>query len=165
MPIFDLPIFWIIVLDIFAWFFFHMAISLGCLKIPASFFSRESFFYKIHKFEKEGSLWNRIFIVKAWKKFIPDGTLFLKNGFNKKKLADNSPDGLIFFLNEAKRAEFTHWLSILPAPLFFLWNPVWAGWVMIVYALLLNLPIIMTQRYNRGRIERIVNKKDVKNRI
>lgn len=34
---------------------------------------------------------------------------------------------------------------------------------MIIYALLFNIPIIMAQRYNRPRIERIVKRIDNKN--
>ncbi|WP_367619250.1 hypothetical protein [Planococcus shenhongbingii] len=32
-------------------------------------------------------------------------------------------DDLKVFAAETKRAELTHWLSIIPAPLLFLWNP------------------------------------------
>lgn len=159
MPILDLPSFWVVGIDIAAWFFFHVTISIACLKIPASFFRGDSFIYRIKRFEEQGNLWQRLFKVKSWKKWIPDGTVFLKDGFNKEKLTDGSSESLILFLNESKRAELTHWLSILPAPLFFLWNPVWAGWVMILYALALNIPIIISQRYNRARIERIEYKR------
>lgn len=164
MPLVEFSIFWTIVIDIIAWFSFHMLISFACMKIPASFFMRDTFLYRIHPFEQQGALWDKLLKVKQWKKWIPDGTLFLKSGFNKEKLADGSSDTLLFFLNESKRAELTHWLSILPAPLFFLWNPVWAGWVMIAYALLLNIPIIIAQRYNRARIERIEKRRQKRQR-
>jgi len=61
-----------------------------------------------------------------------------------------------------KRVEPTQWLSILPSFLFFLWNPVWAGWIMVIYALLFNVPIILVQRYNRPRLERVLNRKNAK---
>lgn len=59
---------------------------------------------------------------------------------------------------ETQRAELTHWFLIPPAFLFFLWNPAWAGWVMVIYALVVNLPFIMIQRYNRPRLERVLKK-------
>jgi glycosyl-4,4'-diaponeurosporenoate acyltransferase len=31
------------------------------------------------------------------------------------------------------------------------------GWLMIVYAVAFNLPLIITQRYNRGRIRRMLS--------
>ena len=40
-------------------------------------------------------------------------------------------------------------------PIFFIWNPPWARWVMTVYALAANLPCILVQRYNRFTLNRI----------
>jgi glycosyl-4,4'-diaponeurosporenoate acyltransferase len=45
---------------------------------------------------------------------------------------------------------------ILFSPLFFLWNPLWVGFLMILYALTENLPMIMAQRYNRYRLRRVL---------
>jgi hypothetical protein len=42
-----------------------------------------------------------------------------------------------------------HWLCIPPALLFFLWNPGPVGFVMILYAFVVNLPCILAQRFNR----------------
>jgi hypothetical protein len=57
-----------------------------------------------------------------------------------------------------------HWLTPFPlfplwwvwlcGWLFFLWNPPWAGWVMVVYATFANFPRIIAQRYNRIRLRR-----------
>ncbi|WP_217587971.1 glycosyl-4,4'-diaponeurosporenoate acyltransferase [Lentibacillus saliphilus] len=158
MPFVSLSTPWTIVVDILAWGFFHIIISVICLKLPRSYFDQQHTIYHIRSWEREGDFWQHVFKIKAWKDFIPDGTLILKQGFSKHQLPGRSIRDLILFLSESKRAELTHWLSILPAPLFFLWNPVWAGWVMIVYALLFNLPIIIVQRFNRARIERILDK-------
>jgi glycosyl-4,4'-diaponeurosporenoate acyltransferase len=40
-------------------------------------------------------------------------------------------------------------------PIFFVWNPPWACWLMTVYALGANLPCILAQRYNRLAFERM----------
>lgn len=152
MPLVSLPVIWIILIDIFAWTFFHLFISIICLKLPFSFFSRDSSCFQIFPWEKSGKLWQQLFHVKKWKGFLIDGTIFLKKGYGKKDLHGTKISDLKIFAAETKRAELTHWLSILPAPLFFLWNPLWAGWAMILYALVFNLPIIVVQRYNRGRI-------------
>ncbi len=48
--------------------------------------------------------------------------------------------------------ELILWLAHLGGWLFFLWNPAWAGWVMVLYATLANGPCIITQRYNRVRL-------------
>ncbi|MDQ0220600.1 glycosyl-4,4'-diaponeurosporenoate acyltransferase [Peribacillus cavernae] len=157
MPIISLPVIWIILIDIIAWTFFHLLISVICLKLSSTFFLRESYWFKIFWWEKSGKLWQKLFRVKRWKGLILDGTIFLKKGYDKKGLHGTKISDLKTFAAETKRAELTHWLSILPAPLFFLWNPLWAGWAMILYALLFNLPIIVVQRYNRGRITTITS--------
>ncbi|WP_188631398.1 glycosyl-4,4'-diaponeurosporenoate acyltransferase CrtO family protein [Lentibacillus kapialis] len=157
MPLISLPVIWIIVIDICAWTFFHLLISVICLKLPLTIFQGNNFWFQIYSWEKSGDLWQRLFRVKAWKSKLIDGTIFLKKGYEKKALHGASVKDLRTFADETKRAELTHWLSILPAPLFFLWNPFWVGWVMIVYALVFNLPIIIVQRYNRGRITEILS--------
>ncbi|GAE92919.1 glycosyl-4,4'-diaponeurosporenoate acyltransferase precursor [Gracilibacillus boraciitolerans JCM 21714] len=157
MPVISLPVIWIIIIDIFAWAFFHLFISVLCLRLPLEFFLKDTYWFKIFRWERSGQLWQKWFKVKKWKSSIIDGTIFLKKGYGKKSLHGSKIDDLKIFATETKRAELTHWLSILPAPLFFLWNPLWAGWVMILYALLFNLPIIIVQRYNRGRIQSIIS--------
>ncbi len=103
--------------------------------------------------------WQQLFAVKGWKHLILDGNNIIQIGFSKKRLASHEMDYLQQFLLESRRAELTHWISILPAPLFFLWNPMWAGLVMIGYAILFNAPIIIVQRYNRPRLKQIIKKK------
>ena len=157
MQIISLPVFWTVIIDIGAWLFFHLSISAICLKLPLSTFQYDTFWARIYSWEKSGDLWQRLFRVKTWKSKVIDGASLFKNGYEKKALHGISEKDLQTFSEETKRAELTHWLSILPAPLFFLWNPLWAGWVMIVYAFVFNLPFIIVQRYNRGRIKKILS--------
>ena len=74
----------------------------------------------------------------------------------KKKLKEVGSGNLYRFFIETCRAETTHWMLIGVAPLFFLWNRLWVGVFMIVYAVAQNLPLIMIQRYNRIRFRRIL---------
>ncbi len=147
---------WIILINIIAWGFFHLTISYLCLIIPLNYFKKNLFWFRIFSWEKNGRLWNDLFRVKSWKKHLIDGSSIDKRSFNKTNLHGTKQDELIHFAAETKRAEMTHWLLLLPAPLFFLWNPIWAGWIMIIYAILINVPFIITQRYNRARIEAII---------
>lgn len=156
MPLIQLPHLWIVFVNIAAWTFFHLFISLVCLNISRDFFFRNHPLFGIYGWEKEGKIWDNLFRVKAWKGRLIDGSSVLGKGYTKKKLHGTTPDDLRIFAAETKRAEFTHWLCIWPAPLFFLWNPQWAGWIMVLYALLFNLPFIIVQRYNRGRINRLL---------
>lgn len=147
-----LPNSWIIVLDILAWLFFHLAISMCMLKVPDTYYKQDQPWFKPFKWEKNGKIWDQWFGIRAWKHRLPDSSSILKDAYNKKQLKALDASSLEKFVIETKRGEQTHWLSMLPAPLFFIWNPVWAGWVMVFYALIANLPFIMTQRYNRPRL-------------
>jgi len=148
-----------LVLDIGAWAFFHLLLSFLMLKLPLAFFEDKGGLFRSRSFEKSGELWEEWFHVRSWKRFLPDGTLFLKSGYDKSTLRETTALALHRFILETKRAELTHWLSILPAFLFFLWNPPWAGGVMILYALLVNAPFILAQRYNRPRLEKLYERK------
>ncbi|MFC3800819.1 glycosyl-4,4'-diaponeurosporenoate acyltransferase [Cohnella sp. GCM10012308] len=155
MPLVNLPHLWVVLIDVFAWAIFHLGISVICLKLPQSYFLKDKAWFRLWSWEKSGKRWQQLFFVKRWKGLIIDGTAILRKGYAKKSLHGTRISDLNVFAAETKRAELTHWLSMAPAPLFFLWNPVWVGWIMILYAGAFNLPIIMVQRYNRGRIDAI----------
>lgn len=155
----ELSLFWLIIVNSIAWFFFHMSISLLLMRIPDTHYEKWEECYKPFKWEKNGEIWQDLFRVKQWKDILPEGSSIIKNAYNKKSLSDISANTLKKFIIEVRRAEQTHWVSMLPAPLFFFWNPIWAGWLMILYALLANLPFILIQRYNRPRLERIYKRK------
>ena len=159
MQLIEMSAGWTLTIDVFAWAFFHILISFLMERVPASYFRQDSFFLHSLLWEDNGEIWERLFRVKRWKHLIMDGTIIIQKGFEKKRLASNKREYLERFLQESRRAELTHWISILPAPLFFLWNPVWAGWIMIAYACLFNGPIIIAQRYNRPRLIKILQRK------
>ncbi|MGP6140213.1 MULTISPECIES: glycosyl-4,4'-diaponeurosporenoate acyltransferase CrtO family protein [unclassified Jeotgalibaca] len=150
-----LPVAWIIILDFVAWFFFHMAISLFFMKVPDDWYARTEKGFRPWEWERNGDFWNSLFGIRNWKRFLPDGSIIVKNAYNKTNLQGTDLDGLRKFIIETKRAELTHWALIPPAFLFFIWNPPWAGSIMVIYALLANIPFIMAQRYNRPRLERL----------
>lgn len=152
------PTLWIIIIDILAWGFFHLSISMLCFKMPLRYFEQDLPFYKSASWEDNGKVWDKIFFVKKWKGRLIDGSSIMKKSYNKSNLHGSTSDQLAVFSAETKRAELTHWLLMIPAPIFFLWNPVWVGWVMIAYAILVNVPFIVTQRFNRGRIESILRR-------
>lgn len=108
----DLPIGWVLVINIIAWFLIHMGISMFMLKVPDAYYERDNGWYEPFNWERNGQIWQRLLNIQSWKR-------------------------------------------LLPAPLFFIWNPAWAGWLMIAYAFIANIPFIITQRYNRPRLRRL----------
>lgn len=148
----DLPNSLIVLLDFLAWFLFHMTISVFVLKMPDIYYEHKANCFRSFKWEDNGQFWNNYFHVRKWKDNLPDSSSIFKTAYNKKKMKRTDSESLEKFIIETQRAELTHWLSMLPAPLFFIWNPAWAGWIMVVYAFFANFPFIIIQRYNRPRL-------------
>lgn len=162
MRIIDLNTLLTVIIDFVAWFIIHMSVALTLVRVPLHRFNCRHWWYRLQRWEKGGNFYQHVFRIKKWKIHLPDGAGFNKKlGFPKKKLESRNPAYLSAFLIETCRAEFTHWVTILFAPLFFLWNPHFVGWIMIGYALLANLPFIMVQRYNRFRLIRVLGLKKV----
>jgi len=147
-----------ILLDIAAWMIIHVGVSYLITHISLSSFDTGLWLYKQRKWEKDGKIYVKILRLKKWKKKLPDGAALFKKGFKKKHL--NGLDGVYLddFIRETCRAELTHWIMLLFSLVFFIWNPWWVGIVMIVYAILVNLPCIIIQRYNRIRLKRVYSK-------
>jgi len=158
MPIFELPVVYTILIDFGAWFIIHMSCAVLTLKLPDRFFQQDSYLYRSRAWERSGAIWQGLFRVRAWKDKLPDGGALFRQGFRKKKLLGRDPAFLNTFITETRRAELTHWLAMPPALLFFLWNQPPVGWIMIGYALSVNAPCIIAQRFNRTRLQRVLNR-------
>ncbi|MBE3089318.1 MAG: glycosyl-4,4'-diaponeurosporenoate acyltransferase [Actinobacteria bacterium] len=143
-------------MDIVVWLIIHLGISYLCVKISISFFKRDLWWFKTKNWEYRGKVYKRVFKVRKWKSIVPDGGGLFKGGFPKKNLEGSDPQYLKTFFYETKRAELTHWLAILPAPIFFLWNIWWVGIIMIAYALIANIPCVLLQIYNRARLYKLI---------
>ncbi len=159
MRIFYFSTEWTIVLCFVLWTVINLSAAIICLFLPDKAFNPRSFFFRSHPFEKEGQIYEDVFKVKSWKKLLPDGgALWKKRGYKKRHIQEFSQENLERFLIEACRGELTHWLSILPFWVFGFFLPASSIWVMLIYALLANLPCIIAQRYNRPRVLHLLEK-------
>lgn len=147
---------WLLFINSFAWFIIHMGIALLTVQIPDEWLAKRTNAFRPRDWEQSGEFWQKYFLIRSWKKFLPDGSLFIPSSYDQTHLQGTKEENLEKFILETIRAEFTHWLMIPPALLFFLWNPSWVAYIMILYALILNVPLIMTQRYNRPRLQRLM---------
>ena len=158
MPIIHLPETWTAVLYLLLWPVFQVAASLVCMKMPDRYFSPFSLPYRELPWEKSGFLYNRILMIRKWKDLLPELSLILRGSRRKRALHDFTKQGLEKFLVESCRAEWTHLLAILLFVLlsFFLTGKV--ALFLIVYGLMMNLPCIIVQRYNRPRVIKLLEK-------
>jgi glycosyl-4,4'-diaponeurosporenoate acyltransferase len=163
MRLIYLPTFWTIVIDFIAWFIIHIGVVAMMVTIPAKHFNPNHWLYRSRKWEGEGKVYEDGFKIKKWKQHLPDGARVLgRLGFQKKQLNNKSMEYFEAFQIETCRAELTHWMIILFAPFFFLWNRPGVGLFMIFYALLENIPFIIAQRYNRHRFKRLLEQNRLK---
>ena len=152
MPFVHLPAYVLITLDCLVWALLHFVIGYIAHRMPLTAFGSDRGIYRLWSWEKNGRVYRKFFRVQAWKDKLPEAGNFFAGGFSKKRLINSHPSYLQRFINESRRGEFTHWVSILPAPFFFLWNPWLAGVFMVVYAVAINIPFIITNRFVRVRL-------------
>ena len=159
MPPIIIPDWAVITLDILLWLVIHMVIAKLSNEIPMTYFEKGRKLFHIKNPKRSARFYENIIKIKSWKKYLPDGAKIFNEGFEKKSLKDTSEEYLERFILESKRAELSHYLQMLPVPIFFLFNFWWVGLIMIGYALLVNLPCVFAQRYNRPRFEYVLELK------
>lgn len=147
-----------VILDVIAWVMFHLSIGFWTSKIPVDVFNPQHSWYMTRIWEKGGEIYQDLFRVKDWKKYIPSGAAVYKNAYEIKHIKAFTVNNVTRWLKESCRSEFCHWVMILPGFLFFLWNSTIGGWIMVVYAFLNNLVPIIMQRYNRPRVRKLLNR-------
>ncbi len=141
-------------LNILGWPVLHLIIGFTSVRLPSELFVRDNWLTSPHRWEADGRLYRNLFAIQKWKSLLPDGAPWF-GGFAKDRLSSRDPVYLAQFILETRRAEIAHWCMIAVLPVFFLWNPPWACWVMTAYAFAANLPCILAQRYNRIALNRV----------
>jgi glycosyl-4,4'-diaponeurosporenoate acyltransferase len=92
--------------------------------------------------------------IRIWKRWIPDAGGALPGGVPKASLVRRDAAALRRLVVETHRAELVHWLLWPAGLLTALWLPPAGVLVNVVFATLFNLPCVLLQRFNRGRLRR-----------
>ncbi len=140
--------------NLLGWPILHITIGGIAVRVPPRCLASETWLTAPRPWEQDGRVYRDRFAIRKWKHLLPDAAPWLGHSI-KKTLPGSSPADLARFLIETRRAEIAHWFMLGCLPVFFLWNPPWARWVMAAYALAANLPCILAQRYNRLVLSRI----------
>jgi glycosyl-4,4'-diaponeurosporenoate acyltransferase len=147
---------WMLALDFIAWLVINLSVAGVISMLPSSSFYPETWLFKERDREKQSRLYERLFKIKKWKGWLPDGAEVSRKAFKKKHLQTADSAYIQVFILETCRAEILHWIIFLFGFIFFIWNPWYVGIIMIVYAGITNLPCVVTQRYNRIRLKRLL---------
>ena len=120
---------------------------------PRSWIRTDIFPFKSFAFEKNGNIYHKIKIMK-WKTILPDMSMIMAKilpGFMPKKRIEET-DNISVLIKETCIAEGTHfWVSVFGFGAVFLWKGI-GVWILAVLFLLLNIPFIIIQRFNRPRL-------------
>lgn len=113
---------------------------------------------RLRPWEREGRRWDRLLAVRRWKDLVPEAGGWM-GGRTKRGIGSRSTDDLRRFTAETVRAERVHWLILSSTPLHAVWcRPnILVG--MVAFGIVANAPCVLIQRYNRGRLERILRRR------
>jgi glycosyl-4,4'-diaponeurosporenoate acyltransferase len=150
----ELPTAWELVLNIGLWPVIQLALAVLFTNWPLKAFSDKL----VRASPWSERFYERVLLIRIWKDRLPDGARWLGGGFTKGRLSGSNPDYIRQFIRSTRAGEMCHEAAIAFTPLFFIWNPWWADAVMVAYALVANLPCILVQRYNRGRLSRLLRR-------
>jgi glycosyl-4,4'-diaponeurosporenoate acyltransferase len=152
---------WLVALDAGVWAVWSTLCGYLAHRVPVERLRGDGFLFRVRRVERPGRLYERVWRIKRWKGLLPEAGALFKGGFSKRRVVGRDREYLERFAVETRRAELTHWLVMSIAPLFFLWNPWWLALAMVGYALAANLPCLLTQRYNRARLMRMLARRGV----
>ena len=131
-------------------------------RIPHDHLERDGRLLRLRNWERAGRTYDRVLRIKTWKARLPEAGALFRGGFSKRGGARHHRAQLEQFLRATRRAERAHWAILALAPTFFLWilafgMPWWLAVAMFGYGVVANVPCILVQRYNRGRLARILS--------
>ena len=148
-----------IVLDVVAWGVFHSATGYAAHRLDDRRLARDGWLLRPRAFEAGGRWYRRRLRIDRWKDRVPEAGDLFRGGTSKRQLPSYDAAGLRVFVRETRRAELAHWWALSCGPVFALWNPPLAAVLLMGYGVLVNLPFIAIQRYNRFRTEPLIERR------
>jgi glycosyl-4,4'-diaponeurosporenoate acyltransferase len=145
-----------VVLDVVAWGLIHAGAGYIAHRTSVAWLSHDRWLFRERRFERGGRLYTDGLRIGRWKDRLPEAGDLFAGGISKRQVTSAGQGGLERFVVETRRAELGHSLAAAPGVLFVLWNPPAVVPVMVAYGLLVNLPFIAVQRYNRIRASRVL---------
>jgi glycosyl-4,4'-diaponeurosporenoate acyltransferase len=119
---------------------------------------------------KREKFYNYFFKIKKWKNKVPEysgrNSLSKSNKkFVKKKFESCNINYIREFITATYLGEIYHEMSFLITPFLFFLFPVFISVIFSVILVIINLPCILIQRYNRARLRKLVILKMARNNI
>jgi glycosyl-4,4'-diaponeurosporenoate acyltransferase len=145
----------VVALDALVWAAWSVVVGYAAHRLPLGLLDHDGPLTRLRSWERGGRAYERLGI-RRWKDRLPEFGAVFRGGTSKRSLPSRDTPALVRFTAETRRAELVHWAIPLLAPVFAVWNPAWLFGAMVGYAVLANAPCLIVQRYNRGRLQRIL---------
>jgi glycosyl-4,4'-diaponeurosporenoate acyltransferase len=143
-----------VLVDVVAWGAIHASTGYVAHRLPLERLRVDGWLLRPRSFERRGQAYERLRI-RRWKDRLPEAGALFAGGVSKRELPGGRA-GLERFAAETRRAELGHWWALAASPLFALWNRPLAAALLATYGVLVNLPFVAIQRYNRLRVSRVL---------
>jgi glycosyl-4,4'-diaponeurosporenoate acyltransferase len=148
----------VVALDAAVWATWSAVVGYTAHRLPVHRLERDGPLTRLRAWERSGRAYERLGI-RRWKDRLPELGAVFRGGVSKRALASRTTPDLARFAAETRRAELVHWTIPVITPVFALWNPPWLLAAMAVYAIVANAPCLVVQRYNRGRLLRVIDRR------
>ncbi len=149
---------WIVIAtaNVLLWPLTHFLVSWWALRLEATSFHEKSFPFREFAFEQGGAFYEKVFLIKKWKRRLPDGAAMLGVKIDKSTKTLATLTGRQKYFQETMRSEWAHWVTMLLGLVLSSFNTFEVWLIMLAYALIANAPCIMAQRYNRIKLKRLL---------
>lgn len=148
----------VVAADAAVWASWSAAVGYAAHRLPAHRLDHDTALTRLRPWERRGRAYERLHI-RRWKDRLPELGAVFRGGVSKRSLRSAGTPDLERFARETRRAELVHWAIPIVTPVFALWNPPWLLLAMVAYAVIANLPCLLVQRYNRGRLLRLIERR------
>ena len=147
---------WQVVASSLAWAGVSVVVGWWATRWSPARLARDGPITRLRPWEHLGAWWQRHLRVRRWKDLLPEAGGVMPGGRSMRHLEARTPDGLVRFRGATVRAERVHWLIWASLPVHLVWcrPTVFVG--MALFAIGLNAPFIVIQRYNRGRLDTLI---------
>ena len=145
-------------LNIAGWALAHAGTGYVVHRMDRRRFQADTWLTRIRPWERSERLYHWLGVPR-WKDRLPEAGAIFTGGVSKRHLPGTDAASLELFAAETRRAEWGHWTCMWCAPAFVLWNPPLIAALLLVYGVLVNLPFIVIQRWNRLRLLRVLAKR------
>lgn len=134
------------------WLIGSLLIGALANRLPAAALARDGVLTRPRPWGESTEGYERRLGIRFWKNRLPDAGNALPGGVPKASLVSRDRQALERLLAETRRAELVH-LALWPLWLFtLLWLPPAGVLINLLFATAFNLPCLLLQRLNRGRL-------------